>query len=141
MARKIQKLEPFTDEKFRGIYAKADGAKVSAAAARVDQSAIITEEDARYTAELWDGSSDINGVSPVVVRKKFNIKPDTACYLVRDTEGKVIVFQPFKPGVGGSQPMTRSEAEDYSQDARQNMVNSRATQRIMRALAEGLKAD
>jgi bifunctional DNA-binding transcriptional regulator/antitoxin component of YhaV-PrlF toxin-antitoxin module len=141
MARKVEKLVPLTLEKLRTIYIRAEAGKLEAVAATVDQEAMINEEDTRWTAEVWDGASSVNGAAPSLLVRKFNIKPGSFCYLVKDDQGKAVIFQPFKPGVGGSQPMTREEAEDYSQDARQNAVNSRALNRITRAINAGLKAD
>lgn len=125
-----------------GVARKSDGTSVTdgqinAALARVDQQPIIDAADAAVVAEEWDRKSPINGkTAQEVIHLRNDIAPLPAkVYLIRNVAtGKVIMFQPFKPGLGGRQSMVdQAEFDTIREDARSTMANSRASSDIKRA--------
>jgi hypothetical protein len=76
----------------------------------VDQDAIRAKIKEQYVAEEWDRKTPINGnaASKVLLVRK-DIPINGKVYTI-SRGGKVMFFQPFKPGLPGHQPMT-TEAE------------------------------
>jgi hypothetical protein len=100
----------------------------------VDQADIINDEDANVEYEVWDRESSINGVAAadILSSRANDIPPGGVIYLVKDRKtGRVLYFQPFKPGEAGRQSMTRAEAETIGESHRSDVANDRATCRII----------
>jgi hypothetical protein len=129
---------------------KRDGTEMNDAAVgralgRVDQAAIIDAADAAVETVEWDRVSDINGktASEVLALRDDIPPPPAKVYLIRNVStGKVIMFQPFKPGVGGRQSMTdQAEFDTIKEDERSKMANARATQMIKRQFQDELEKE
>jgi hypothetical protein len=113
--------------------------ELNSALASVDQDAIINEEDAEYTTEIWDRKSPINGVGALDVLKRRSDIPATGkVYLVKDSSGRVIYFQPHDPTLEGIVAMTDANVQERADDARQAHANAIASQRIVRAVVDAL---
>ena len=113
--------------------------EMDTALAAVDQDAIINEEDARFTTEIWDGVSPINGVSASqIMRSRKDIPQGGKVYLVKDGE-RVVIFQPHDPDVAGHVAMDDVSVALKAADTRQSHANDCACDRILRAVADELE--
>lgn len=139
----VKKLEPYTSESLAAVlrvrgrsFTPSD---IAAVLQSVPQAEIIAQEDAAYAAEVWDKTSAINGLKAPEVVRKYAVPSAATVYLVKATSnGHVVIFQPWKPSVGGKQPMTEGEARRLGEDARQTVANEAARRRIFAEVAARL---
>lgn len=79
-----------------------------AALASVDQAAELATERARWTTQVWDRTSPINGVPAAHFLARDDVS-DSPCYLLL-CDGEVVYFQPHQPGVAGHKAITDPQA-------------------------------
>lgn len=98
--------------------ANLDPAKVDA----LDINAIAADMATRWTYQLWDKTSPVNGVDAATVIERYNIAPtDSVFMLLKD--GQVIIFQPFDASAGGRAKMTPATVNQIAQDALDDQIN------------------
>jgi hypothetical protein len=115
--------------------------KMTSALARVNQQGIIDAENTEYVVEEWDRTSPINGRPATQVfatRKDIQPLPAKVYLIKRASDGHVLMFQPFQPGVGGRQAVIEDNFATVSEDHRMNVVNGRAKSKLIRALFDEL---
>lgn len=78
----------------------------------------------KLTTEIWDRKSPINGVKAEDILKRNDVSEDGAIYLVKDSSGRVIIFQPHEPGTAGFVPMNETAAMEYAEGRKAEMVAS-----------------
>lgn len=76
------------------------------------------------TTEIWDRKSAINGVKAEDILKRNDIPEGGAIYLVKDSSGRVIIFQPHEPKTAGFVPMDEKTAIGYAENHKAEMVAS-----------------
>ena len=114
--------------------------QVNAALAKVDQQSIIDEEDGKYTTEIWDRKSPINGIEAGDVLKSRGDIPATGMvFLIKDSSGRVINFQPHDPDQEGIVLMTGVNVQAKADDARQEHANKRASHLILSEVVNELE--
>ena len=86
----------------------------------LDQRIVDTEKE--LVTEIWDRKSPINGVKAEDILKRNDVPEGGAIYIVKDSSGKVIVFQPHEPGVSGIVPMNEETAMGYAEGHKAEMV-------------------
>lgn len=141
----VEDAEDRKRDRTDGLKIKHKGVEVTrgqmtAALAKVNQQPIIDAEDARHETVIWDRASPINGVpASRVLATRVDIPVTGDVYLVTNKDtGQVLTFQPFKPRVGGRQPMTNAEAQTIGEEHRSEVANDRAIGKIIEALGKEL---
>lgn len=76
--------------------------------ANVDQAAELATERARWTTQVWDRTSPINGVPAAHFLARDDVS-ESPCYLLL-CDGEVVYFQPHQPGVAGHKAIVDTQA-------------------------------
>ena len=82
----------------------------------------ITSAEGSFILELWDRVTPINGVSAEIVLSRPDVPDVGYIYLVKDSSGKVIIFQPHLPGAEGYIPMSEEQALEHGGNHRDEMI-------------------
>lgn len=107
-------------------------AELDAALGRIDQQAIEDEERARWTIEIWDRKSPINGVPAETFFERHVVPEDGDVYVMRRDDG-CTVFQPHEPHVSGFVPIPKGKGQERAEQERNRMAASWARQRVYQA--------
>lgn len=79
--------------------------EVEAALGQVNQTAIFNAEKQRFSVEVWDKFSPINGVSAEKVLEQPGFSPDGEIYKIY-VDGHLRILQPYSPTDSGYVRMT-----------------------------------
>jgi hypothetical protein len=71
-----------------------------------NDAALLADEDPKWTTEIWDRTSPINGVSAADVLAKRTDIPATGSVVLVLCDGQVVEFQPYDPDETGSVPIS-----------------------------------
>lgn len=99
-------------------------AKIDAALAKVDQAAARAAERARWTSEVWDRTSPINGVPAAHFLNREDVS-DAPIYLLL-CDGEVVYFQPHQADAAGLAWLTVSDIEKAASAHADKVAESRA---------------
>lgn len=83
-------------------------AEIEAAMDLVDQEEVFNSLKGRYTIEVWDKETPINGVPADEVIASFGIAEGHTAYIIRK-EGQIVFFQTSNP-FDGNTPITSENA-------------------------------
>jgi hypothetical protein len=75
--------------------------ELNAAIATIDEAALHADEDPKWTTEIWDRTSPINGTPAADILAKRTDIPETGDVVLVLFEDKVIQFQPHDPDQEG----------------------------------------
>lgn len=118
-----------------------DTSAVRAVFSGIDQIKIFTEAKKRVTYEIWDGSSDIQGIPATHWASTGELPPGGKMYLIRDVESSLIIkAQPHAPGGIGRAPMTEAQAIAFAVAELEQIVAALAKREIMKAVDLALDA-
>lgn len=113
---------------------------VDSTLSELDQPAIFTQEKGKFSLEIWDGVSLINGENSAKVKEMYNLSASGVLYLIKDaTTGNVLYIQPvnpFNPGV----ELTSSNAFNEGIDHINHISSYNADAETYRQLINGLIA-
>lgn len=105
-----------------------------------DFSALINTEKAKYTVEIWDKVSQINGVdADTILQGRTDIPDNGEIYLIKQ-DGVVKTFQPHNPNKVGCEAMTEQEATSIANTQinrlAESVVDIQVLQQIVDALSQ-----
>lgn len=102
----------------------------------VDQDAILATEEAKFTHEIWDKTSPINGVpAATVLANRKDIPAGGEVYLIKDAAtGRVVYFQPHQPGVEGLQAMDSETVGTHAEDHCHGICCDNARMEVIRTV-------
>ncbi len=107
-------------------YAKKNNLEVSEKhideALKTDREEIINSIKDRYTYEIWDNKSPINGINAEDIINSRNYKIGKA-YLVY-IDGDLVFFQDHNPEKSGYEKMTKAEAERFAKQKINELIES-----------------
>lgn len=102
----------------------------------IDKEALITQERSKFTVELWDRQSPINGVdADTILRNRNDIPENGAVYLIREN-GVVKTFQPHDPTKQGYEPMTNETALHLANDEVDKLVEGVVRDKIVQQVVD-----
>lgn len=118
-----------------------DPTKIDEAIAAVDQEAILSETEARFTWEVWDQESPIFGRSAEEVKARLLERgdwPKGGEIFVGYVDGEARILQPHAPGPG-LVAMTRSNVEAHARRyLRDDLARFEAAEEIVRRVRDRL---
>jgi hypothetical protein len=118
-----------------------DAATVRAVLSSIDQGAIFAAAKAKVVVELWDGSSDIQGIPAAHWTSSGELPAGGRMYLLRDVaSGLVLRAQPHAPGGIGRAPMTEQQALAFGEADRDQIAANLARAEIIKAVDLALDA-
>lgn len=118
-----------------------DVAAVRAVLPSIDQAAILEAEKAKITVEVWDGTSDIQGIPASHWRSTGDLPEGGHMYLLREVAtGLVLRAQPHAPQGIGRAPMTHAQALAFGTAHRDEAAAQGARAAIIRAVDLALDA-
>jgi hypothetical protein len=79
--------------------------EIQAAFESIDTDALTAAETSRWTFEIWDRTTPINGVPAIDVISKRNDIPETGDIVLISVDGKIVMFQPHDPIEPGFAPI------------------------------------
>lgn len=91
-------------------------------ALKTDREEIVNSVKDRYTYEIWDNKSPINGVSAEDIINSRNYKIGKA-YLVY-IDGDLVFFQDHNPEKSGYEKMTKTEAERFAKQKINELIEN-----------------
>ena len=107
-------------------YAKRNNLKISEKdideALKTDREEIINSVKDRYTYEIWDNKSPINGISAEDIINSRTYKIGKA-YLVY-IDGDLVFFQDHNPEKSGYEKMTKAEAERFAKQKINELIEN-----------------
>ena len=107
-------------------YAKRNNLKISEKdideALKTDREEIINSVKDRYTYEIWDNKSPINGISAEDIINSRGYKIGKA-YLVY-IDGDLVFFQDHNPEKSGYEKMTKAEAERFAKQKINELIEN-----------------
>lgn len=112
-------------------------AEIDAAMADVDQQAIIAAERAKYSIEVWDRQTPINGVDAARVMEIHAIPAHGTAYMIREA-GRIVYFQAHDPHTGAV--ITAENAQEVANRHLDEFAASRAEPIIIEAVVDRLDA-
>lgn len=104
----------------------------------IDQTGILDEEESNLSWEIWNKESPINGTDAETMLDRSDVDSSGAIYLIREGDGRVLVFQPCDPTQSGRVTMTESEAETVAASQVEKLATSRANSRVISLVMEEL---
>lgn len=110
-------------------------AEIDAAMAQVDQAAMIAAERAKYTIQVWDKETPINGVDPSTVIEAHKIPEHGTAYMICE-DGRIIYFQARSPIDG--QVITPANAVTIANQHLDEFATARASVAIIEAIIDML---
>lgn len=97
---------------------------------------IQNELENRWSYEVWDKVSPINGVEANRVLERHSyITDDMEVYLIREGD-RVIYFQPHVPGVEGIQKMKKNDVKTHAENHKDSVIDEQVIQRVIQLLDE-----
>lgn len=114
---------------------EATRAEIDAAVAAVDQEAIVAAERAKYTIEVWDKETAINGADPQTVIESHSIPKHGTAYLICEA-GRIVYFQARSPFDGSV--ITPDTAEEVANLHLDEFAETRARDAIIEAIIDEL---
>jgi hypothetical protein len=89
---------------------QATDEEIEAAFESIDTDALTAAETSRWTHEIWDRTTPINGVPAADVLAKRNDIPATSDVVIVKHDGQLVMFQPHDPSQPGFAPITDGAA-------------------------------
>lgn len=107
-------------------YAKRNNLKISEKdideALKTDREEIINSVKDRYTYEIWDNKSSINGVKAedIINSRTYKICKAYLVYI----DGDLVFFQDHNPEKSGYEKMTKAEAERFAKQKINELIEN-----------------
>jgi hypothetical protein len=118
-----------------------DVVAVRAVLSSINQAAILEVEKAKVSVEVWDGTSDIQGIPAAHWRSNGELPAGGHMYLLREVStGIVLRAQPFAPQGIGRTPMSQEQAISFGTAHRDEAAAAGARQAIIKAVDLALDA-
>ena len=118
-----------------------DVANVRSVLQGIDQAAILAAEKAKVSVEVWDGTSDIQGIPASHWAANGDLPAGGKMYLLREVASGIIVrAQPFAPQGIGRTPMTTEQAIAFGTAHRDEAAMMGARAAIIKAVDLALDA-
>ena len=105
----------------------------------IDQNAIFQEERAKFTVEIWDKVSPINGIPAEKIIARDDVPDDGEIYLVY-VDGQLRFLQPHDPFQAGIVAMTKETVEQIANQHVDQLAWQSADERIFNMVLEKLLA-
>lgn len=112
---------------------------INTALTQVDQQAIFSQERARYTVEVWDKQSPINGVPAEQILQRQDLPEGGEVYLIY-VDGRLLYLQPHDPFQAGIVPMTKENVLEIANKHVDQLAWQVADEKIFEAVLEKLLA-
>ena len=94
----------------RFVFPDATDQQIQAAFDAIDQDALHAAEAPRWTHEIWDRTSPINGTPAADVLDQRNDIPATGDVVIVKRDGVIVFFQPHDAGQPGFAPIADGAA-------------------------------
>jgi len=107
----------------RFTFPDATDQQIQAAFDAIDQDALHAAEAPRWTHEIWDRTSPINGIPAADVLDQRNDIPTTGDVVIVKRDGAIVFFQPHDAEQSGFAPIVDG-ATDGAQMAAQSATES-----------------
>lgn len=114
---------------------EATRAEIDDAMAKVDQGQMVADERAKYTIEVWDKQSPINGADPAKVIESHSISEHGTAYMIREG-GRIVYFQARSPFDGSV--ITSETAQTVADQHLDAFAAARAAETIIEAIIDQL---
>jgi hypothetical protein len=115
-----------------------DESTVTTRLSTIDQNAIRTSKESKFSSEIWDGISNINGISASQILSSINIPQNGKAFLVKDVDANTYnIFQYFKPNTEGFVAMTEEEAISYGTITKNDFIDNIAVDVIVNTVLNG----
>ena len=107
-------------------YAKRNNLKISEKdideALKTDREEIINSVKDRYTYEIWDNKSSINGIKAedIISSRTYKIGKAYLVYI----DGDLVFFQDHNPEKSGYERMTKAEAERFAKQKINELIEN-----------------
>ena len=110
--------------------------EVERAMEHVDIERICEVQDERYSWELWDGETPINGCDrDELISLGMPLPASSEAFLVRDSRtSRVVYFQPFDPDVPNFQPMNVERASSLAETTKNRFAHQTSLSAIVKAV-------
>lgn len=118
-----------------------DASAVRAIFSGIDQAKIFEAAKKRVAYEIWDGSSDIQGIPATHWISTGELPSGGKMYLIKDVESNLVIkAQPHAPGGIGRAPMTEAQAIAFAVAELNQIALSLAKQEVIKAVDLALDA-
>jgi len=109
-----------------------DESTVTTRLAAIDQDVVRVTKASKFTSQVWNGTSSINGATAEQVLASVSIPSGGKAYLVKDVDANhFITFQYYKPEVSGFVAMTQEEADTYGAAEKNTVIDNAAVAAIV----------
>jgi hypothetical protein len=116
---------------------RATDEEIQAAFESIDSDALTDAETPRWTHEIWDRTTPVNGVSAADVLDKRNDIPATGEVVIVKHDGQLVMFQPHDPSQPGFAPIVDGALTGAEMAA--NMVAQSVDSQILQLVAAQLE--
>jgi hypothetical protein len=115
-----------------------DESTVTTRLSAIDQDAIRTSKENKFSIEIWNEISDINGISASEMLTLINVPEGSKIFLIKDTDANIYnAFQYFNPNIEGIIAMTEEGAVSCGNIMKNDFIDSITVDTIVNTVLNG----